>query len=147
MTRSSVGSGFLLDLDRGVEMAAALQIVKEVALAFIEQVVVEGIFLVDRNFFFHDTAADVESQGVNHDDGAGFDEIGIVDGVGFGVVFLLGDGNLSQDALLFLKLLAQALKRIGDAGGGDAIAGVHAGDVLNWLWEKAAWPVTLTSPT
>ena len=125
-----VRAGFLLDLDGGVEVAAALEIVEEVALAFVQQVVVESVFLVDRNFFFQESAADAKTLGVDDDDRSGFDQIGIVDGVRFGMVFLLGNRNLSQNALLLLKFLAQALKRIGDPGGGDAIAGVHPGNVL-----------------
>ena len=48
----SVRDGFLLELDRGIEMSAALEIVEQVALALVEQVVVEGVFLVDRDLFF-----------------------------------------------------------------------------------------------
>ena len=43
--------------DGGVEMAAALEIVEKVALAFIQQIVVERVLLVDRDFFFQETAA------------------------------------------------------------------------------------------
>ncbi len=126
----SVGSGFLLDIDRGVEMAAALEVVEQVAPALVQQVVVEGVFLVDWDLFLHNAVADVKTLGADEDDGAGLDQIGIVYGVGFRAIVLLGDGNLSQDALLFLKFFSQTLKRISDAGGGNAVTGVHLGDVL-----------------
>ncbi len=64
------------------------------------------------------------------DDRSGFDQIGIVDSVRFRVVFLFRNRHLSQNALLLLKRLAQALKRVGDPGGGNALAGVHSGDLL-----------------
>ena len=77
------GAGFLLELDRGVEVAAALEIVEEVALALVQQVVIESIFLVDRNVFFQDAAADVKALGTDDNYGAGLDQIGIVHCVGF----------------------------------------------------------------
>jgi hypothetical protein len=127
----SVRSGFLLNFDGGVKVAAALEIVEEVALALVQEVVVESVLLIDRDFLFQDAAADVKTLGVDDDNGSGFDQIGIVDGIGFGVVFLLGNGNLGENALLLLKLLAQVLKRVGDTGGSYAIAGMHPGVVLN----------------
>ena len=48
----AAGAGFLLHLDGGVEVAAALQVIEEVALAFVQQVVIQRVLLVDRNFFF-----------------------------------------------------------------------------------------------
>lgn len=73
-----VGSSFLLDVNRGVEVATALEIIEEVAPALIQQVLVEGIFLVDRNVFFQDAAADVKTLGTDENYGAGLDQIGIV---------------------------------------------------------------------
>ena len=100
-------------------------------MSLVQQVVVESVLLIDWHFFFQETAADAEALSGDEDDWPGFDQIGIVDGIGFGVVFLVGNRDLSEHALLLLKLLAQALKRIGDPGGGNAIAGAHPGDVLH----------------
>jgi len=105
----TIGGGFLLKSDSGVEVAPALQIVQEVPLAFVEEVVVESIFLVDGDFSFKHAAADVKAQGVHHDHRSRFNQERIVDGVGLGVVFLFGDGYLGKNALLLLQFLAEML--------------------------------------
>jgi hypothetical protein len=129
--------GLFLHLDRGAKVAATLKIVQEIALALVQEVVVESIFLVDRDFSFQDTVPDVKTLGVEDNDGSRVDQIDEVDGVRFGAIFLLGYGNLSEHTLLFLQFLAQALKRIGDAGGGNAIARVHFGYVLKLAFRKS----------
>ncbi len=78
---SYVGSCFLLKLDGGVEVAAALEIVEKVALSFIEKIVVESIFLIDRDFSFQNGVADVKTLGNDEHNGSGFDQIGVVDGI------------------------------------------------------------------
>lgn len=127
----AVRTAFLLKIYRGIEMTTSLEVGQKVAFTFVEQVIVECVLLVNRNFPFQHSAADVKTLCVYHDDGSRFDQEGIVDGVGFRTVFLFGDGNLGQDPLLLLELLAQMLKRIGDAARPDPFAGVHPGDVLN----------------
>lgn len=126
-----VGSSFLLDLHSRVKMAAALEIVEQVAPTFIQQVFIKSILFVDRNVFFQDAAADMKPLGADEDHGSGLKQIGIVDRVGSRFVLLFSNGNLGQDAFLLLKFSSQTLKRIGDAGGGNAITGVHPGNVLN----------------
>src|SRR5258708_37990324 len=86
-----VGSGFLAEFYGGVEVPTALQIVEQIALTFIQKVVIQSIFLVDWDFSFQRTAANVEALSVNNDDGPGLDQIGIVDGVGCRAVFLLSN--------------------------------------------------------
>ena len=98
----------------GVEVPASLQIIGQVAPAFVQQIIVQRILMVNRDFSSQHTSADGKTLGVYHDHGTGVDQEGKVDGVGFGMVFLFGDGNLGQDALLLLQLLAQVLKRVGD---------------------------------
>ena len=43
------GCGLALHLHGGVEVALGLQIVAQVATAFIQQIVIDRVFLVDRN--------------------------------------------------------------------------------------------------
>ncbi len=99
----SLGVVFFLDLNLGVEMAARLQVVEQVALAFVQQIVVDGVFFVDRDFFFQHAAADVVSPGVDHHHRAGIDLKGEIHGIGFRMVGLVGDGNLRQRAVLLLE--------------------------------------------
>ncbi len=131
-----VRGALLLDLDGGVEVAAALEVVEKVAFALVQQVVVESVFLVDRDLFFQKAAADVKTLSGDDNDRSGFDQVGIVDGVRFGLVFLFCNRDLGENVLLLLKLLAQALKRIGDPCGGNALAGVHPGDFLELALRK-----------
>src|SRR5271166_551574 len=125
-----VGGSFLLKVHAGIEQAAGLEVVEKIALPFIEQVVVDGIFFVDGDFLFQYAVADMKAQRVKHHDGTGIDEIGVIDGVRRRVVGLPRDGNLSQDPLLFLEFLAQALQRIGNTGCSNSVAGMHPGDLL-----------------
>ena len=124
--------GFLLKAHFGVEQAARLEVIQEVAIAFIEQIVIDGVLFINWDFFLENTAADAIAESVDDHNGAGVDEKCVVDGVALGMIFLLGDRNLSENALLFLEFLAQVLQRVGDAGGGDTIAGMHAGNVLQF---------------
>ena len=136
----AVRTAFLLKIDGGIEVAAALEIVEEVALAFVEQVFVESVFLIDGNLSFQDAAADVKSLGVDHHDRTRVEEEGVVDRVGFWVILLFGDRDLGEHALLLLKLLTQTLKTSGDAGSRDAVAGSHPGNILNLGLRQGGMP-------
>ena len=125
-----VGTSLFVKLDAGVEVAAALEVVQEIAPALVQEVIVKSVLFVDRDLSFQHASADMKTLSVNYDDWSGLDQVGVVDGVGCRVIFLFRDGNLSKHAMLLLKLLAQALKRIGDPCGGNALARVHLGDVL-----------------
>src|ERR1700683_4964462 len=127
---NGVWAALLLDADRSIEVAPALEIVEKIALALVQQVIVKSIFLIDGHMPFQNTMADAESLGGNQDDRSGLDQIGVIDGIGFRVVLLFCNRYLRQHALLLLKLLPQVLKRIGDTYGGNPLAGVHPGDIL-----------------
>ena len=125
-----VQAGVLLHVDAGVEVAPALQVVEQIALALIQEIVVESILLIDRYLPFQNAAADAKALRSDEDDRSRLDQIRVIDGIRFGPVLLFCDQHLRQHALLLLKLLAQVLKRIGDTYSRNALAGVHPGDVL-----------------
>src|ERR1051326_1480350 len=52
-----------LNLDLGIEVPARLQVVKQVVLALVQQIVIDGIFFVDGNFPFQCPVPDVETFG------------------------------------------------------------------------------------
>src|SRR5712691_5567613 len=62
-----VRSGFLVELDGGIKVAAALEIVEQVALSLIQKIVIESVFFIHWNFFFQRAPADVKTLRVNDD--------------------------------------------------------------------------------
>src|SRR6202051_2909008 len=120
-----VGTSFFVKLDVGVEVTAALEIVQQIAPALVQEIIVEGIFFVDWDLSFQHASAHMKTLGVDDDDWSGLDQVGVVDGIGYRVMFLFRDRNLSKHAMLLLKFLAQALKGVGNASRRDAIARMH----------------------
>ena len=116
---------FPLDLDLRVEVTAGLQVVEEVAFAFIEQVVVEGILLENRDLLLQHTPADTKALGRNRYHRARIDLEDVVDNVGCRTIFLSSDGDLGQNPPMFLVSLAQPLQGIVNPCGGDAVTGIH----------------------
>ena len=47
-----LGVGFFLNVDRGVEVAARLQVIEQVPLALVQQVVIHRVLFVDGTSFF-----------------------------------------------------------------------------------------------
>ena len=118
-------------------MAASLQVVHQVSLAFIQQVVIHGVFFVNRDLLPHHSTADVVALGVNHDNRTGINLEGEIDRVGFRMVCLIGDGNLRQGAVLLLELLAQPLQRTADSGRGEPGPRIQMRDSLHLRRRKA----------
>ena len=65
-------------------MSAGLQVVEQVALAFVQQIVIDGILFVDRDFFLQNASADAVSLHEDQNDRTGIDLEGEVDGIRFG---------------------------------------------------------------
>ena len=103
------GVGFLPDLNLGVKPALCLQVVQKVGAALIQQVIVDGIFFVDRNLALQLSTADVVPLSGDQNDRAGVDLISEIKGVVLRVVDLLRNGNLCQRTILLLKLPPEAL--------------------------------------
>ena len=67
LTWSSSGTGLPLHLHRGVEVSLGLQVVAQVAAAFVQQVVVHRVFLVHRHQLLHFAGPDLRAFGGDDD--------------------------------------------------------------------------------
>src|SRR6266851_653833 len=68
-----VGSGFLAELDGGVEVTTTLKIVEQVALALIQKIVVQSVFFIDWDFSFQHSPADVKTLSIDDNHRPGLD--------------------------------------------------------------------------
>src|ERR1700676_747914 len=121
----------LLEPNFGLEVTAALKIVEQIAPAFVEQVLIDGVLFEDRYILFERPAPDLESLSSDLHSGSRNNVECVIDGVRLLAVGLLGYGNLGQQSILLLIFLAKSIQRIAYTLHGDRIAGVHFRHVLN----------------
>src|SRR5579864_4305681 len=112
----SVRAVLLLDIDLRVKVSASLQVIKQVAPPLIQQVVIDGIFLVNRNLLFQSSAADMVSPRRDQNYGTRVDFVCEVHSIRFLAMNLLRNQHLCQRTILFLKALPQPLQRITHPG-------------------------------
>ena len=107
----------LLEIDLGIEVPTSLQVVEQIAAAFVEQVVIQGAFLVNRYIILEYRTTNPKALRSDVNDRSRLNTIGIVHGIGLRPVSPFGDGDLRQKPVLLLILLAQALQGLGNTIG------------------------------
>src|ERR1700690_1013892 len=117
----------------GGEVATSLKIVEQIAAALIQKIIVQGIFLIDRNVLLEHASADSETLGDDVDDRAGLDIEDIVHRVGGWAIRVLRNRDLRQPAILLLILSPQPFKRAVNALQGDRVAGMKFCDGLDFF--------------
>ena len=90
----------------GVKIAPGLHVIEQVAAAFIQQIVIERIFFIDRNISFEDATADLETLGLNIHDRTGLYVECVVHNIGFWSIQTLHHRNLRHKTVLFLIFFA-----------------------------------------
>ena len=100
----------LAHADGGVEVAEGLQMILDVAPAFVEQVIVDGAFFVDWNQFLEHVLAEFKTFGGNvyHRTAVHFEDV--VHGVALGTIGAAGYFDLRKQAILFLIATANLLQ-------------------------------------
>ena len=102
---------YVLDRQRPRAAEFAIAVVDEwqgigIGTTLGQQIVIDGVFFINGNFFLKNSLADVVSLRGNEDDRAWINLVGEIDGVGFRIVLLLGDGDLGQSMVALLKTLS-----------------------------------------
>src|SRR5437588_2757235 len=120
-----------------LENTAGLQVIQQVAPPLVEQIVVERVLLINRHVFFYLAAAQTKSFNRHLDQRARIDIERVIHGVLFRAIAVV-DGDLRQQAILLLVLLAQALQGVGQAIGGNRVAVIEVGNFSNFLG-RIAW--------
>ena len=126
-----LGIVLFLDFHLGVKMSPGLQIIEQVLHALIQQVIVDGIFLVNGDLPLEHATTHVIPARRNQHHRAGVDLKGKIQRIPLWPISLCGDRHLSEGAVLLLELSAQPLQRARHAGGGDAIATIDVGNPLD----------------
>ncbi len=121
----------LLHRHFGIEVTQPLHIVEQVAPAFVQQVIVEGIFFVHRDVPLDLAAADLETFDRDFNLGSGLDFKSVVHRIAFRTIGPAGDRDLGQEAVLLLILFSQPVQGTADALHGHVVRSVHLGNVLN----------------
>ncbi len=120
-----------LDSYFNVEISASLEIIQQVTPALVDQVVIERAFFVNRHISLEDATTNFETTDSDIHRGAGINLEVVVHGICFRPVVALGNGDLRQQTVSLLIFLPQPLQGPSDMVNGNAVSGVHLGDVLD----------------
>src|SRR5947209_3525728 len=118
-----------LKLDGGIEIAARLHITEQIPLAFVQQVIIQRIFLIDRHAFLDDVLAQVESFDRYFYRWSRFSLEGVVHRIARYNILLFRDADLSQPVVMLLIFLANPIQRIARLLRRDNITGVQVRDI------------------
>src|SRR5580704_19764447 len=119
--------GLAFEFYLGIKVPAPLQVILQIATAFIEQIIIQRVFFVYWNTPLEDAAADFETLGSNDHRRSQLNVEGVINGIGFWTVGTLGDRYLRQPSVLFLIFLAQSIQRSGHQLGGNKITRMQMG--------------------
>jgi len=83
-----------LQRDFGIEIAQALHVIEQIAPAFVQQVIVESVFFIDRDILSQLGASYLEALDRDHNLRSRLDVKGIIHGICFRTISPTGDCDL-----------------------------------------------------
>lgn len=120
-----------LQVHGGVKVAFGLQVVAQVAAAFVQQVVVHRVFLVHRHQALQLALADLLAVGADGDGGAFVHLEVVIQAIALRMVVAVGEQHLGFQVVVLLVVLAQTLQRAGDVLSAHPIAGLQLGQAAH----------------